>query len=39
LADLERTISDIVGAHVDLIPDSALRPEFRDRILGEAVPL
>lgn len=39
LGALEQQISQAVGAPVDLIPDAALRPELRDRILAEAVPL
>lgn len=39
LADLERRVGDIVGAKVDLVPDTAIRPEFKDRVLAEAVPL
>ncbi|MCL2803939.1 MAG: nucleotidyltransferase domain-containing protein [Micrococcales bacterium] len=36
---LQYQISQIVGAPVDLHPDSALRPEIRGRILNEAVAL
>lgn len=39
LGALERSISELVGAPVDLVPDTALRPEFADRILAEAVAL
>ncbi|KHL16096.1 UNVERIFIED_CONTAM: hypothetical protein LK11_18185 [Mumia flava] len=39
LGRLEQKISDLVGVRVDLVPDSAVRPEFRDRIEAEAVPL
>lgn len=39
LGRLERQIAECVGLPVDLVPDSALRPELRDRMLGEAVPL
>jgi predicted nucleotidyltransferase len=39
LGRLERQIADLVGLPVDLVPDSALRPELRDRALAEAVPL
>lgn len=39
LGRLEKQISRAVGVDVDLVPDSALRPEQRDRILSEAVPL
>lgn len=36
---LERQLSELVGVPVDLVPESALRPEFRDRALADAVPL
>ncbi len=39
LGRLERRIADLVGLPVDLIPDSALRPEMADRVVAEAVPL
>ncbi|MDJ1371890.1 nucleotidyltransferase family protein [Gulosibacter molinativorax] len=39
LGKLEQLIADEVGAPVDLVPDTSLRPAFRDRILNEAVPL
>ncbi len=39
LERLERRISNAVGLPVDLVPDSALRPEHRERALAEAVPL
>lgn len=39
LGALEHRIEHLLGAEVDLVPESALRPEFRDRILAEAVPL
>ena len=39
LGALEREVSQVVGSQVDLVPDNALRPEFRDRILAEAVAL
>ncbi len=39
LEALQDQISALVGADIDLIPDSVIRPEFRERILGEAVPL
>lgn len=39
LGALEQSLSDVLGAPVDLVPDSALRPEFRDRALAEAVAL
>ena len=39
LGALEQQLSDLVGLPVDLVPDAALRPEFRDRVLAEAVAL
>jgi len=39
LANLEQQISQLLEAEVDLLPDSALRPHLRERILLEAVPL
>jgi hypothetical protein len=39
LGRLERDISHVVGVAVDLMPDSALKPHLRDRVLTEAVPL
>lgn len=39
LGQLEERVAAVVGAHVDLVPDSSLRPALRDRVLAEAVPL
>lgn len=39
LAALERRLSELLGAPVDLIPSSALRPDLRERVLAAAVPL
>jgi predicted nucleotidyltransferase len=39
LGALERRLSELVGASVDLIPSAALRPDLRERVLAEAVPL
>ena len=39
LGRLENEISVLLGVPVDLVPDAALRPEFRDRVLSEAVTL
>lgn len=36
---LEQQLRDVLGTAVDLVPDSVLRPEFRDRALGDAVAL
>src|SRR6266571_5151951 len=34
---LQRQLGDLVGHRVDLVTPAALKPEFRDRILSEAV--
>ena len=39
LGSLERQIGDLLGAEVDLVPEAALRPDLRERVLSEAVPL
>jgi predicted nucleotidyltransferase len=39
LGALEQQLSDLLDTKVDLVPDSVLRPEFRDRALTEAVAL
>lgn len=39
LGVMERDVSRVLGCPVDVVPDSALRPEQRDRIMAEAVPL
>nr|WP_255621938.1 nucleotidyltransferase domain-containing protein [Tessaracoccus sp. OS52] len=39
LARLERDASRTVGMPVDLVLDDAIRPDLRERILDEAVPL
>lgn len=39
LSALEERVSNTVGADVDLVPDSAIRADLRERITGEAVPL
>lgn len=39
LGALEQQLSDVLDAEVDLVPDSVLRPEFRDRALADAIPL
>jgi predicted nucleotidyltransferase len=33
---LERSLSELLGAPVDLVPSTALRPDLRDRVLAEA---
>lgn len=37
LADLEEQVAAAVGADVDLVPESAVRPGLRDRVMAEAV--
>ena len=39
LGRIEKQISDLLGVQVDLVPESALRPDLRDRVLAEAVTL
>lgn len=39
LGRLEQRLADVIGAPVDLVPDAALRPDLRDRVLDEAVTL
>ena len=39
LTALEQHVAAVIGADVDLVPESALRPDLRDRILAESVPL
>ena len=39
LGALERRLSELLGADVDLIPAAALRPDLRGRVLAEAVTL
>lgn len=39
LGRLEQEIAHLLGAPVDLIPESALRPDLRERALSEAVAL
>lgn len=39
LGALERRLSELLGAPVDLIPAAALRPDLRDLVLAEAVSL
>lgn len=39
LGRLESRIAELVGVPVDLVPDSALRPQLHDRVLAEAIPL
>ena len=38
-ARLERTIQDVLGTRVDVVPSSNLRANVKSRVLREAVPL
>ena len=39
LSALSDRVGDVLGASVDLVPDSAISPALRERILAEAIPL
>jgi uncharacterized protein len=39
LGAIARDVERLVGVEVDVVPASALRPTYRDRILAEALPL
>ena len=39
LARLERSLSDVVGEKVEVVPDSGLRSSVRETAIAEAVPL
>lgn len=39
LGALERRLSELLDAPVDLIPAAVLRPDLRDRVLAQAVSL
>ena len=39
VARLERLVSEVVGIPVDIVPRDDLRPDFAERVLGEAVAL
>ena len=39
LGRLETRIAELVDAEVDLVPESTLRHDLRQRVLDEAVPL
>ena len=39
LARLERTLSELLGSRVEVVPAGQLRPTVRDEVLAEAVPL
>lgn len=39
LGRLEKQVANLLNAPVDLVPESALRPDLRERVYSEAVPL
>ncbi|NTV40349.1 MAG: toxin-antitoxin system toxin subunit [Demequinaceae bacterium] len=39
LSTLELELSELIGARVDLVPESSIRPDLRERIVDQAVPL
>ncbi|MGL4176458.1 MAG: nucleotidyltransferase domain-containing protein [Dermatophilaceae bacterium] len=39
LGRLEKRLTDLLGTSVDLVTESALRPDLRERVLSEAVAL
>ena len=39
LGRLEQRLEAAIGAQVDLVPDTAIRPDLRERVLAEAVAL
>lgn len=39
LSSLERSLSELLGSPVDLVPESSLRADLRESILAEAIPL
>jgi predicted nucleotidyltransferase len=39
LVDAEYFLGDLLGVKVDLVPARSVRPELKERILGEAVPV
>lgn len=39
IARLEIALSDVLGVHVDVVPEKSLREFLKDRVLNEAVPL
>lgn len=39
LGRLEQRISDLLGVPVDIVPESALRPDLRERVMSEAAAL
>ena len=39
LIGLERELAELLGVHVDVVPDNLLKPQMRERVHQEAVPL
>lgn len=39
LGAVEQRLAQLLGVEVDLVPEAALRPELRDQVRAEAVPL
>lgn len=39
LSAVERELGELIGAKVDLVPESTVRPDLREGIVGSAVPL
>ena len=39
LVGLNRELTELLGANVDVVPGGALKPGLRDRVLAEAIPL
>ncbi|MDN5790312.1 MAG: hypothetical protein L0H25_05520 [Micrococcales bacterium] len=39
LGRLEQRLTDLLGVPVDLVPESALRPDLCERVMSEAVAL
>lgn len=39
LSALNDRVAEVLGVSVDLVPDSAISPALRNRILAEAIPL
>lgn len=39
LSAVERELTALLGAKVDVVPDTSLRPDIREQVLSEAIPL
>jgi predicted nucleotidyltransferase len=39
LSAVERELTALLGTKVDVVPDTTLRPDIRERVLSEAIPL